>query len=96
MEIREIGLFFEILNDWFYKGKITRFPNGESKEEVESRIEKAISSLSTRTVLIGHVTFFAVLLWKWKMPFNEVKDLLLPRGGTAQYFIEKNEWKIIS
>src|SRR3972149_11135393 len=41
-----IGLFSKILNDWFYKGMNTRFPNGETKEEVESRIEKAISSLS--------------------------------------------------
>ena len=89
-----IGLFFKILNDWLYKGMNTRFPNGESKEEVESRIERAISSLSPLTILIGHVTFFAVLLWKFKMPFNEVKELFLPRGGTAQYFKDKNEWKI--
>jgi probable phosphoglycerate mutase len=91
-----IGLFFEILNDWFYKGLNTRFPGGESKEEVESRIERTISSLSPLTILIGHVTFFAVLLWKQKMPFNEVKDLFLARGGTAQYFKDKNMWKIIS
>jgi probable phosphoglycerate mutase len=91
-----IGLFFEILNDWFYKGMNTRFPGGESKEEIESRIERAISSLSPLTILIGHVTFFAVLLWKQKTLFNEVKDLFLPRGGTAQYFKDKNEWKIIS
>ena len=90
----DIGLFFKILNDWFYKGMNTRFPNGESKEEVESRIERAIPSLSPLTILIGHVTFFAVLLWKFKMPFNEVKELFLPRGGTAQYFADKNEWEI--
>jgi broad specificity phosphatase PhoE len=90
----QIGLFSEILNDWFYKGTNTRFPNGESREEVESRIERAISSLSPWTIFVGHVTFFAVFLWKQKMPFNEVKDLFLPRGGTAQYFKDKNEWKI--
>jgi len=91
-----IGLFLQILDDWFYKSVNTRFPNGESREEVESRIEKAIPLLLPGTILVGHVGFFAVLLWKQKMPFNEAKDLFLPRGGTAQYFVDKNEWKIIS
>lgn len=91
-----IGLFFKILNDWFYKGMNARFPNGETREEVESRIERAIPSLSAWTIIVGHVAFFAVLLWKLKMPFNEFKDLFLPCGGTAQYFKDKNTWKIIS
>jgi broad specificity phosphatase PhoE len=91
-----IGLFIKTLNDWFHKGMNTRFPNGESREEVESRIESVIPLLSPMTIFVGHVTFFAVLLWKLKMSFNEIKDLFLPRGGTAQYFKERNEWKIIS
>jgi broad specificity phosphatase PhoE len=91
----KLDMFLGILNEWFFNGKKALFPGGESKEKVESRIEKAISLLSPSTILIGHATFFAVLLWRQRMTFTEIKELFLPRAGIAQYSIEKGSWEII-
>ena len=92
---KQLDLLIGILTEWVSNGKRISFPGGESKEKVMARVSSAISLLSPSTILIGHAGFFVLLLWKLKMPFNEVKDLLIPVGGTAQCYINNGQWEII-
>ena len=94
LDPRYLELFFEIMHSWVFNDNNIGFPGGESKNAVEKRLDHTITLLSPSTLLIGHAAFFALLLWKLKMPFQNVKELFLPRGGTAEYIKEKMQWGI--
>lgn len=90
-----LKLFFDILRGWISMDENTAFPGGESKSDIEKRLDHAIALLSPSTMLIGHAAFFALLLGKLKMPFENLMELFLPRGGTAHYFQDKRQWGFI-
>ena len=91
-ELRRV--FDETLNAWLNGGANTRFPGGESKQEVETRIGTVLSLSSPTTVLVGHCALFAVLLGQNGMPFTRVEELFLPRAGTAVYSADTKLWTI--
>ena len=94
LDAKNLELFFEIINGWISNGNNISFPGGESKNAIEKRLDHATTLLSPNTILIGHAAFFALLLCKLKMPFKNVMELFLPRGGTAEYFKDKMQWGI--
>ena len=90
-----LRVFLETLRDWLEGGKNTRFPGGESYEEVAARTQRVVSLGAPSTVLIGHATLFAVLMGKNGRQYGQVEDLFLPRAGTVRYAPEKNLWEIV-
>jgi len=77
--------FFSIFEDWLVRQKDTRFPGGESRQDVEERLEEMESLLSPcPTILVGHGAV-CVLPWaaheirerKGTLPFTSGDCLLL-------------------
>jgi broad specificity phosphatase PhoE len=88
-------IFFNTLHDWLQGNANTRFPGGESGNEVENRIESILALASSTTLLVGHATFFALLMGKTGMQFGKTEDLFLPCAGIAHYTKETDIWDMI-
>jgi len=90
-----LAQFYSIMNDWIIDSKNTRFPGGESFEEVKSRLKSIKSLLSCgNTVVVGHSALFAILLGTIGVAFNRIEELFLPRGGMAKYNQQSGTWRI--
>ena len=90
-----LRIFFDILDEWLQGSAKTRFPGGESGNEVEDRIKTVLAFASSTTLLVGHATFFAMLMGKTGMKFAKAEDLFLPRAGAAHYKKETEIWQMI-
>jgi probable phosphoglycerate mutase len=90
-----LALFLGILSDWLEHGRDTRFPGGESKAEVDIRIQRVLSLGSPSTVMIGHAALFAVLLGTNGMRYHHIEELFLPHAGTARYSTQTGRWQIV-
>ncbi len=87
--------FLNTLRAWLSGASNARFPGGESGREVAARVEVALSVASPASLLVGHATFFAMLMASTGMPYRKTEDLFLPRGGTARRSKEQTTWEII-
>ena len=86
--------FFSIFEDWLVRQKDTRFPGGESRQDVEERLQEMESLLSPcPTILVGHGGLFACFLGR-RMRFESVKELFLSRAGIAYCCAHSREWVI--
>ena len=92
---KELNFIINTVTEWVTNGGNTSFPGGESRDKVMERVSRAVSLLSPSTILIGHLAFFLLVLWKLKIPFNNVNDLVIPQGGRAQYNKSNGQWEII-
>jgi len=90
-----LRIFFDTLDEWLKGSTNTRFPSGEAGNEVEDRIETVLAFSSSTTLLVGHATFFAILMGKTGMKFAKAEDHFLPRAGAAHYIKETEMWEMI-
>lgn len=90
-----LRIFFDTLRDWLNGARGTRFPGGESGQEVVARIQRLMSAASPASLLVGHATFFAVLMGNTGMSYRRIEDLFLPRGGAARRSKEQTSWEIV-
>ena len=90
-----LGQFFSVLEDWLIHKKNTRFPGGESWNEVEKRLKMIDSLMSSNpTILVGHSALFAVFLGTRGVAFRTVEELFLPRAGIARFSQSERSWKM--
>jgi len=89
--------FFSVIKDWLIQNKNTRFPGGESKDDVEKRL-KVLDSLisSSPMIFVGHATLFAIFLGTGGKVFERVEDLFLACAGIARYCPSTKNWSIES
>jgi diamine N-acetyltransferase len=90
-----LRVFFGTLSDWLGGASNARFPGGESGQDVADRIKRVMSLASPASLLVGHATFFAVLMGSTGMQFNKIEDLFLPHAGTARRREEQASWEIL-
>jgi broad specificity phosphatase PhoE len=89
--------FFSVIKDWLIRSKNTRFPGGESKDDVEERLKVLDSLISSNpAILVGHATLFAVFLGTRGNSFERVEHLFLARAGIAKYCSGARTWSIES
>jgi broad specificity phosphatase PhoE len=89
--------FFSVIKDWLIRSKNTRFPGGESKDDVEERLKVLDSLISSNpAILVGHATLFAVFLGTRGNSFERVEHLFLARAGIARYCPGARTWSIES
>lgn len=90
---RRLGEFFSVIADWLIQGKNTRFPGGESFEEVKQRL-RVLDSLmfAGPAIFVGHTALFAVFLGVRGKAFRKVEELFLPRAGIARYCVSEKDW----
>jgi probable phosphoglycerate mutase len=84
--------FFAVFREWLIEQRDSRFPGGESRNEVEERVSCLDQlSLTAPTIIVGHGAFFAFFLGQ-RMSFADMKELFLPSAGIAHYCEAIHDW----
>lgn len=94
-DTESLRIFFNTLDEWLQGNADIRFPGGESGKDVEDRIKAVLTFSSSKTLLVGHATFFAMLMGNTGMRYKKAEELFLPRAGAAHYTKETEMWKMI-
>jgi broad specificity phosphatase PhoE len=87
--------FMAVMTDWLRDGKDSRYPGGESLSDVMARVPRIFSLGGTDTLRIGHCALFAVVMGTHGMPFTDVAQLFLPRGGAAMFDAPAKAWRVV-
>jgi broad specificity phosphatase PhoE len=80
-----LSKFFETTEN-ILKGKEDGFEGGENSIQLKERIDRILEKYFhiDGIVLVGHATFFALLLGR-QTKYNHIRDLFLSRGEAAVY-----------